>query len=173
LTQYSDDDDRRAAVVRRDRTADGIFYYSVLTTGIYCRPGCPARLARRENVNFYASCEAAEKAGYRPCKRCRPNEPGLVEQHRMAIAAACRLIEEAEEMLSLAALAKAAGMSRFHFHRVFKAFTGVTPKAYAVACRAQRVRSELSRSDTVTDAIYDAGFGSSGRFMPSLRKYLA
>jgi AraC family transcriptional regulator of adaptative response/methylated-DNA-[protein]-cysteine methyltransferase len=164
LTPFSKDDERWAAVVRRDRRADGIFYYSVLTTGVYCRPGCPARLPRRENVRFHASCEQAEKAGFRPCKRCRPNEPGLTEQRAAAAAKACRLIEAAEEMPSLNVLAQAVGMSRFHFHRVFKAVTGVTPKAYATAHRARRVRDELPRRDTVTEAIYGAGFGSSGRF---------
>jgi AraC family transcriptional regulator of adaptative response/methylated-DNA-[protein]-cysteine methyltransferase len=164
LTPFSNDDERWAAVVRRDRRADGIFYYSVLTTGVYCRPGCPARLARRENVGFHASCEEAEQAGFRACKRCRPNEPGLAQQHATAVAKACRLIEEAEEMLSLNVLAHAVGMSRFHFHRVFKTVTGVTPKAYAAAYRARRVRDELPRRDTVTEAIYGAGFSSSGRF---------
>jgi AraC family transcriptional regulator of adaptative response/methylated-DNA-[protein]-cysteine methyltransferase len=164
LTPFSNDDERWAAVVRRDRRADGMFYYSVLTTGVYCRPGCPARLARRENVGFHASCEEAEQAGFRACKRCRPNEPGLAQQHATAVAKACRLIEEAEEMLSLNVLAHAVGMSRFHFHRVFKTVTGVTPNAYAAAYRARRVRDELPRRDTVTEAIYGAGFSSSGRF---------
>jgi len=164
LAPVSSDDDRWAAVVRRDRRADGVFYYSVSTTGVYCRPGCAARRARREHVRFHATCEEAERAGFRPCKRCRPKEPGLGEQRAAAVAKACRMIEAAEDMPSLAALAGAAGTSRFHFHRVFKAVTGVTPKAYAAAHRARRVREELSRSDTVTDAIYGAGFNSNGRF---------
>lgn len=141
-----------------------MFYYSVRTTGVYCRPSCAARLARRENVRFHSTCEEAEQAGFRPCQRCRPNEPALTEQRAVAVAKACRLIETADETPNLDALAEAAGMSRFHFHRVFKAITGVTPKAYAAAHRAQRVREELSRSDTVTEAIYGAGFNSSGRF---------
>jgi AraC family transcriptional regulator of adaptative response/methylated-DNA-[protein]-cysteine methyltransferase len=159
-----DDEDRWAAVVRRDRRADGLFYYSVRTTGVYCRPSCASRRARRENVRFHATCADAERAGGRPCKRCRPNEPALAEQHAAAVAKACRLIEAAEEMPSLDALADAAGMSRFYFHRMFTSMTGVTPKAYAAAHRTQRVREELSRADTVTEAIYGAGFGSSGRF---------
>jgi AraC family transcriptional regulator of adaptative response/methylated-DNA-[protein]-cysteine methyltransferase len=161
---FSNDEDRWAALVRRDRSADGMFYYSVRTTGVYCRPSCAARLARRENVRFHSTCEEAEQAGFRPCQRCRPNEPALTEQRAVAVAKACRLIETADESPNLDALAEAAGMSRFHFHRVFKAITGVTPKAYAAAHRAQRVREELSRSDTVTEAIYGAGFNSSGRF---------
>jgi AraC family transcriptional regulator of adaptative response/methylated-DNA-[protein]-cysteine methyltransferase len=164
LALFSNDDDRWAAVVRRDRSADGVFCYSVLTTGVYCRPSCPSRLARRDNVDFHASCEAAEKAGFRPCKRCRPNEPPLAERRATAVAKACRMIEEAEELPNLGALAEAAGMSRFHFHHVFKMVTGVTPKAYAAARRAQRLRGELPLRATITEAIYGAGFNSSGNF---------
>jgi AraC family transcriptional regulator of adaptative response/methylated-DNA-[protein]-cysteine methyltransferase len=158
------DDARWRAVERRDRAADGTFVYSVRTSGVYCRPSCAARLPRRENVAFHATCAEAERAGFRPCKRCRPNEPALADQQAAAIARACRLIEEAEEAPRLAALAQAAGLSPFHFHRVFKAVTGVTPKAYADAQRGKRVRAELAQSGTVTEAIYGAGFNSSGRF---------
>jgi len=161
---FANDEARWEAVVRRDRTADGAFYYSVRTTGVYCRPSCAARLARREHVRFHATCEEAEQAGFRPCKRCRPHEPALAAQHAAAMAKACRLIEATEDMPNLDALAEAAGMSRFHFHRIFKTITGVTPKAYAAAHRAQRVRDALSRSDTVTEAIYSAGFNSNARF---------
>ena len=161
---FTNDEERWAAVARRDRHADGLFYYAVQTTGVYCRPSCPARLARRENMRFYATCAAAEQAGYRPCQRCRPHEAALAEHHAVAVEKACRLIEHAESAPSLDMLAAAVGMSRYHFHRVFKAITGVTPKAYAVAHRAQRVRDELSRTDTVTAAIYGAGFQSNGRF---------
>jgi AraC family transcriptional regulator of adaptative response/methylated-DNA-[protein]-cysteine methyltransferase len=164
LALFSNDNDRWAAVVRRDQSADDVFCYSVLTTGVYCRPSCPSRLARPENVSFHASCEAAEKAGFRPCKRCRPNEPPLAERRAAAVAKACRLIEEAEEIPNFGSLAEAAGMSRFHFHHVFKLITGVTPKLYAAAHRAQRVRDELRRRDTITEAIYGAGFNSSGNF---------
>src|SRR5262250_1893978 len=159
-----DDDACWKAVKRRDRAADGTFFYSVRTTGVYCRPSCAARLPRRENVTFHKTCADAERAGFRPCKRCRPNEPALAEAHAAAVARACRLIEEAEEAPSLGALAQSAGMSRFHFHRVFKAVTGVTPKAYAAGHRGKRVREELAASNTVTEAIYGAGFNSNGRF---------
>lgn len=159
-----DDEDRWAAVVRRERNADRAFYYIVVTTGVYCRPGCPARLPRRENVRFCATREDAERAGFRPCKRCRPNEPGLDEQYAAAVAKACLLIDTAEDAPNLEALAEAAGMSRFHFHRVFKTVTGVTPKAYVAARRAERVRDGLARGTTVTDAIYAAGFNSNGCF---------
>jgi AraC family transcriptional regulator of adaptative response/methylated-DNA-[protein]-cysteine methyltransferase len=161
---FSSDDERWAAVVGRDRRADGAFYYAVLTTGVYCRPSCAARRARRENVRFHASPAESERAGFRPCKRCRPQEEEAGGQHAAAVAQACRLIETAEEIPSLEALAEAVGMSRFHFHRVFKAVTGLTPKAYTAAQRARRVRDELAHSGTVTEAIYGAGFNSSGRF---------
>lgn len=165
--RFATDDDRWAAVQSREPAADGAFYYSVRTTGVYCRPGCASRPARRENVRFHATREEAEQAGYRPCKRCRPEQPALAQQRAEAIAKVCRLIEEAEEAPSLDQLAAAAGMSRFHFHRVFRAVTGVTPSGYAAAHRGQRVRERLARSQTVTEAIYDAGFNSSGRFYAS------
>lgn len=171
-THDTRDDERWAAVERRDRAADGAFYYSVRSTGVYCRPSCAARLPRRENVRFHASCEEAERAGFRPCKRCRPNESPLVERQAASVAAACRAIERAETVPSLDALAKAAGMSRFHFHRVFKALTGVTPRAYADAHRARRVREELARGASVTEAIYGAGFNSNGRFYASAPAHL-
>ena len=161
---FATDEQRWQAVVRRDRAADGIFYYSVATTGVYCRPSCAARLARRENVRFHTNCADAERAGFRACKRCRPNEAGTADRQAAAVAAACRAIEEADELPTLEQLAETAGMSRFHFHRVFKAQTGVTPKAYADAHRARRVREALTQSATVTEAIYDAGFNSNGRF---------
>ena len=161
---FTNDEERWEAVTRRDRNADGAFLYSVLTTGVYCRPSCAARLPRRENVRFHATCDAAERAGFRPCKRCRPNAESLAEQHAAAVAKACRLIESAEEVPSLDDLAAATGMSRFYFHRVFKSLTGVTPTAYAAAHRARRVRDELPRSGSVTEAIYGAGYNSSGRF---------
>src|SRR6266516_6173480 len=159
-----DDDARWNAVKRRDHAADGTFVYSVRTTGVYCRPSCAARLPRRDNVAFHATWADAERAGFRPCKRCRPNQPARAEAHAALVANACRSIEEAEEPPSLAALAQAAGMSRFHFYRVFKAVTGVMPKAYAAAYRGKRVREELASRNTVTEAIYGAGFNSNGRF---------
>ena len=162
--QFRSDDERWAAVVNRDHAAAGEFVYCVTTTGVYCRPGCAARRPRRENVRFHTSCEHAEAAGFRPCLRCRPNEPSLGERHARSVAAACRLVETADEMPDLGALAQAAGMSRFHFHRVFKAVTGFTPRAYAAAYRADRTRETLRTSRTVTEAIYDSGFNSSGRF---------
>ena len=158
------DQDRWAAVQRRDAAADGSFFYSVRTTGVYCRPSCAARTPRRENVQFHPTTDAAVRAGFRACRRCRPDSAGLAAQRAAAVATACRLIERAEDMPSLDALAKAAGFSRFHFHRIFKSVTGVTPKAYAAAFRNRRVRDGLARARRVTEAIYDAGFNSNGRF---------
>src|ERR1700738_4121585 len=148
------------AVKRRDRAADGIFFYSVRTTGVYCRPSCAARLPRCENVEFHETCADAERAGFRPCKRCRPDGLAPAEQQAAAVAAVCRLIEEAEEMPRLDEMAQAAGLSRYHFHRVFKAVTGLTPKSYTDARRSKRVQDELTRSETVTAAIYGAGLNS-------------
>lgn len=156
--------DRWAAVQRRDPAADGQFVYSVATTGVYCRPSCASRPARRENVAFHADPVAAEAAGFRACKRCRPNGPSAADRRATAIARACRLIDAAEEMPSLDELAAAAGMSRFHFHRVFKDVTGVTPKDYAGARRGERVRGALAAGARVTEAIYDAGYNANSRF---------
>lgn len=157
-------DPRWAAVIARDPKADGTFFYSVRTTGVYCRPSCAARRARRENVTFHASSAAAERAGFRPCRRCKPDQASLASQHAAMVARICRRIDAAGAIPSLATLARAAHLSAYHFHRVFKAVTGLTPRAYAVAQRAKRVRRELTRSQTVTEAIFDAGFNSGGRF---------
>jgi AraC family transcriptional regulator, regulatory protein of adaptative response / methylated-DNA-[protein]-cysteine methyltransferase len=161
LTEH---DPRWIRITTRDVSADGQFYYSVKTTGVYCRPSCAARLARPENVAFHATRAAAEKAGFRPCKRCKPDQPSLIEQHAAKITEACRLIEMADELPSLDALAQHARMSAYHFHRVFKAVTGLTPKAYATAQRTRRVRAELDRGGKVTDAIFKAGYNSNARF---------
>lgn len=160
----TEDEARWAAVVARDGRLDGAFYYSVATTGVYCRPGCPARQPKRLNVRFHASRESAEREGFRPCKRCRPDRAPLAQVHAEKIAAACRLIETAEEAPSLDALAQAAALSPHHFHRIFKAALGVTPKAYAIAKRNERLRASLGEAETVTAAIYGAGFNSNGRF---------
>jgi AraC family transcriptional regulator, regulatory protein of adaptative response / methylated-DNA-[protein]-cysteine methyltransferase len=157
-------DSRWAAIVARDRTADGTFYYSVKTTGVYCRPSCGARLANPANVQFHLTAADAERAGFRPCKRCKPTEPPLERRHAATIAKVCREIETEESMPSLASLASRAGLSPHHFHRIFKAVTGLTPREYAAAHRARRVRAGLRRRSTVTEAIYDAGFNSGGRF---------
>ena len=157
-------DPRWAALAARSVAADGTFFYSVRTTGVYCRPSCGARLPRPENVRFHATREEAERAGFRPCKRCRPDRPSLAEQHAATVTEICRLIETSSRVPALDALAARAGMSPFHFHRVFKAVTGLTPRAYAAAHRGERVRRELGKAPTVTAAIYDSGYSSNGRF---------
>jgi AraC family transcriptional regulator of adaptative response/methylated-DNA-[protein]-cysteine methyltransferase len=161
---YATDDERWAAVCRRERDADGAFYYSVRSTGVYCRPSCPARAALRANVAFHASCAEAEAAGFRACLRCKPTLPPLAERQAAAVAQACKLIDAAEQAPDLESLARAVGMSAFHFHRIFKSHTGITPKAYAAAQRAARVQQELVQGASVLDAVYEAGYNSSGRF---------
>ncbi|NVM75625.1 AraC family transcriptional regulator of adaptative response/methylated-DNA-[protein]-cysteine methyltransferase [Duganella sp. SG902] len=164
MGKYGSDEKRWTAVRQRDASADGVFWYSVRSTGVYCRPSCGARPALRKNVAFHDSREAAEQAGFRPCLRCKPDQPPLAERQAAIVAQACRLIDEAEEAPDLDSLAAAVGVSRFHFHRMFKAVTGITPKAYANAARARRVQAGLAAQATVTDAMYAAGFNSSGRF---------
>jgi len=161
---YRTNDERWQAIVSRDKAADGAFVYSVKTTGVYCRPSCSSRLARRENVFFHSTPDGAERAGFRSCKRCKPRASSLQTEHAAVVTRACKLITDAEEPLSLDALAEAVNMSPYHFHRVFKSQTGLTPKAYATAHRAERMRSELSRRASITSAIYNAGFNSNGRF---------
>jgi AraC family transcriptional regulator of adaptative response/methylated-DNA-[protein]-cysteine methyltransferase len=161
---YATDASRWTAVRGRDANADDRFYYAVRTTGVYCRPSCAARPAKRENVSFYESTAAAERAGYRACKRCKPDEASLRERQATLIAQACKAIETEVEPPHLDALADKAGLSRFHFHRLFKRITGLTPKAYANAHRTQRVQKELAKGSSVTDAIYAAGYNSNSPF---------
>jgi AraC family transcriptional regulator, regulatory protein of adaptative response / methylated-DNA-[protein]-cysteine methyltransferase len=157
-------EDMWEAVRRRDPAYDGLFYVAVRTTGVYCRPSCKSRPPKRENVAFYPSPEVAERAGFRACKRCRPDRLGAPDPQIEAVKRACQRIASAEEAPPLADLAAEAGLSPFHFHRVFKKVTGVTPKAYSAAERARRAAENLKTAATVTEAIYDAGFNSSSRF---------
>lgn len=162
---YASDDARWEAIAARDARADGHFVYAVRTTGVYCRPSSSARLPKRENVEFFPSAEAAEAAGYRASRRAHGDQTSAAAERVELVAQACRIIESSETPPNLDALAHHAGMSPFHFHRVFKAETGLTPKAYASAYRARKVREELSAPDaSVTDAIYGAGFNSNSRF---------
>jgi AraC family transcriptional regulator, regulatory protein of adaptative response / methylated-DNA-[protein]-cysteine methyltransferase len=165
-------DPRWAAVVARDAHRDGQFVYSVRTTGVYCRPSCAARADRPENVAFHATAAEAQRCGFRPCMRCKPDQPSLPAQQAAMVARLCRFIESAELPPSLAELAVQAQLSPFHLHRVFKAITGVTPKAYASAYRAERLREKLGHSDTVTEAIYDAGYNSDSRFYAQANQVL-
>jgi AraC family transcriptional regulator, regulatory protein of adaptative response / methylated-DNA-[protein]-cysteine methyltransferase len=151
------------AVVAHDARANGRFFYSVRTTGVYCRLGCASRQPRRDNVAFYETAAAAEAAGFRPCKRCRPNEASSAERHMAAIGRACALIRAQDSLPSLAELAAAAGISPFHFHRVFKQVTGATPREWGKAYRLGRFAARLDAGDPVADAVYAAGFGASSR----------
>ena len=163
-TPSAADDPRWARIVTRDKTADGQFWYSVSTTGVYCRPSCPSRVANPRNVRLHDSLESARATGFRACRRCNPDGPSIEAQNAALVAKACAIIEESEEEPSLKDLADAVGRSSSYFHRAFKAVIGLTPKDYAAAHRAKKIRQGLASSNTITEAIYDAGFNSSGRF---------
>ncbi|MEP7316135.1 MAG: methylated-DNA--[protein]-cysteine S-methyltransferase [Sphingomicrobium sp.] len=150
-----------AAFERRDRAEDGRFVGAVTTTGIYCKPSCPARHPNRENVVFYATPAEARAAGFRACLRCRPDEVG---RDRIAVARAVAIIEEADDPLSLAALAEAVGYAPYHFQRLFTRDVGVSPAAFARSVRARRATDHLTGGKQVTEAIYDAGYNAPSRF---------
>lgn len=152
------------AIVRRISSADETFFYAVKTTGIYCRPTCSSRQPKRDNVLFFESYAEAEAAGFRPCKRCHPRSTSPQQQQAAQIANICKQIESSDPPLSLNQMAQIAGLSPYYFHRVFKRVVGVTPKQYANAHRANRVRQHLQESETVTQAIYEAGFETSSNF---------
>jgi AraC family transcriptional regulator of adaptative response/methylated-DNA-[protein]-cysteine methyltransferase len=164
------DDPRWQSVVQRKQ--DDSFFYSVKTTGVYCRPSCAARLARPENVGFHPDQAHAEAAGFRPCKRCKPDQKGLREQQAELVARACRSLEENLEPPDLRHLADQAGLSQFHFHRLFKSLVGLTPRQYERARRAGRLRENLSGAASVTEAIFEAGYQSSSRFYENSQELL-
>jgi AraC family transcriptional regulator of adaptative response/methylated-DNA-[protein]-cysteine methyltransferase len=173
ISIYKTDDARWEAMRKRDIQADGHFVYAVRTTGVYCRPSSSTRLPRRENVEFFDTAEAAEAAGYRQSRRAMGDQTSAAEGRAALVTRICRLIDESETPPSLEELAAHAGVSAFHFHRLFKAETGLTPKAYASASRARRLREELSTPDaSVTDAIYGAGFNSNSRFYEQSQQLL-
>lgn len=157
-------DPRWARVLARDASADGQFVYAVKTTGVYCQPSSPSRLPRPENVEFFDTPADAEAAGYRPSRRASPDQTTVRAQQAALVAQACHRIEAADTPPTLEALAQGAGLSPYHFHRLFKSVTGLTPKAYADAHRARKLRAQLGRGSSVTEAIYDAGFNASSRF---------
>lgn len=169
---FDREESRWDALRARDRRAEGAFVYGVRTTGVYCRPGCASRLPRRENVSFHPTCAAAEAAGFRPCLRCRPDGPGAQVGRRETVARACRLIDAAPTPPTLATLAAEAGLSAFHFHRIFREVTGVTPAGYARARRAARALEALPAAASVTEAIYEAGYNASSRFYADMRGHL-
>ncbi|HET7559027.1 MAG TPA: bifunctional DNA-binding transcriptional regulator/O6-methylguanine-DNA methyltransferase Ada [Limnochordia bacterium] len=156
-------DPRWAALVARDAAWDGKVYYAVTTTGVYCRPSCSARNPLPQNVRFFDTGQAAERAGFRPCKRCRPEDPAG-DRRAALVAAACRTIEQALTPPRLAELAAQHGVSPSHLHRLFKETLGLTPKAYAEALQDENARAALAGGARVTDAVYAAGFNSTGRF---------
>lgn len=162
--EYTGDQARWQAVENRDAGADGAFVFAVITTGVFCRPSCRARRPLRDNVRFYPDAADAQAAGFRPCKRCQPDKAPPPQQRAMLIAAACRLMEKSDAPLTLAALAQNAAMSPYHFHRLFKAVTGLTPKAWQQALRAKKLREALRQGDNVTQAIYASGYASGSAF---------
>ncbi|QXI48579.1 bifunctional DNA-binding transcriptional regulator/O6-methylguanine-DNA methyltransferase Ada [Pseudomonas anuradhapurensis] len=171
MNLYTTPEQRWQAVESRDRAASGHFVYAVRTTGIYCQPGCKSRLAKRSNVVFYDTPAAAEAAGYRACKRCTASTSPT--RHSQLVTRACRLIEACDPAPSLDQLSAELAISPFHLHRLFKAETGLTPKAYATAFRARRLRAHLVDGQrSVTDAIYDAGYNSNSRFYESAEQRL-
>jgi AraC family transcriptional regulator, regulatory protein of adaptative response / methylated-DNA-[protein]-cysteine methyltransferase len=159
-------------VLRKDATLDGQYLFAVKTTGIYCRPSCPSRTPKRSNVSFFLSSEQARLAGFRACLRCAPDGLSKREQQTQAILQACRIIDESEEKISLSSLASRVALSPHHFHRVFKEVTGVTPQDYFKARQIAQIGQSIKSTSTVTDAIYDAGFSSSGRFYESTNAML-
>jgi AraC family transcriptional regulator of adaptative response/methylated-DNA-[protein]-cysteine methyltransferase len=164
-----DPDTAWAAFMRRDRGWDGRIIGAVKTTGIYCKPSCPAKRPKRENVDFYATGEEARAAGFRPCLRCKPDEVG---RDREAVAKAVKLIEQAEEALSLDELATAVGYAPHHFQRLFTRDLGVSPAQFARGLRAQRAASALKTNGRVTDAIYDAGYSGPSGFYSDAKERL-
>lgn len=165
-------DPRWAAVLARDAKAHGGFVYAVKTTGVYCHPGSPSRLPKPENVEFFDTEAAAQAAGYRPSQRYAAQPAVLAAHHAAIIAQACRRIEAATVTPTLNELAVSAGLSPFHFHRLFKQITGLTPSGYARAQRANKMRKNLVAGQTVTHALYDAGFNSNSRFYETSEQLL-
>ncbi len=161
---FASDEERWQAVVERNPQAEGRFFYSVRTTGVFCRPTCGSRRPLRENVAFHVSAADARAGGFRPCRRCWPEEKPLSAEWAETVARACRTIESSAELPSTGALAAAAAMSTSHFQRVFKRVTGLTPKAYSQSVRSDRLRTQLQGDRSITDSLYDSGFGSNSRF---------
>jgi AraC family transcriptional regulator of adaptative response/methylated-DNA-[protein]-cysteine methyltransferase len=163
------EDARWTAIDTRDAQADGTFVFGVVTTGIYCRPSCPARRPLRRNVRFFDTSDEAERSGLRACQRCDPAGQGPRARNTQVVATACRILDAADPAPPLDALARRVGVSPSHLHRLFRAATGITPKAYAMARRAERTRHRLESGSSVTDAVYDAGFASTGPFYAEAR----
>ena len=161
LSTYSTDAERWKAVVDREKSADGCFYYAVKTTGIFCRPSCSSKLPNRENVEYFLSCQDAQESGYRACKKCRPTGTTGKDEAEQKVIKACRIIEKSNPVPKLGDLAKEVGLSPYHFHRLFKKHVGVTPKQFASSHRSKRFRDSLKSSESITEAFYEAGYSSS------------
>ncbi len=170
---YNSDETRWKAVSENNTSADGAFYYAVITTGIYCRPSCRSKLPNRSNVEYFTTRGEAEAAGYRACKRCRPTTVSKTEETEQKIIQACRLIEESNSSITLNELAAQVNLSPYHFHRLFKKIVGITPKQYASRHQSQRFQKNLTTSPSITDAIYSAGYRSSGSAYDKKRDQLA
>ena len=171
--QFGTDEARWQAISESDPRADTIFYYAVMTTGIYCRPSCRSKLPNRCNVEYFTTSDDAEAAGYRACRRCRPTATAKAEKREQKIIEACRILEESETSIKLGDLAMQVKMSPYHFHRLFKKIVGVTPKQYASRLRSQRFQKNLKTSPSITEAIYSAGYGSTGSVYDKEREQLA
>ena len=173
LTQFNTDDTRWNAVCKNSSDADGLFYYAVITTGIYCRPSCRSKLPNRDNVEYFMSCNDAEAAGYRACKRCKPTALSKVKEIEQKIIDACRIIEQSETSIKLEKLATQVHLSPYHFHRLFKKIVGITPQQYGSRHQSRRFQTNLTTSASITDAIYSSGYGSSGSAYDKKRDQLA
>lgn len=166
------DESRWQAVETRDNRADEQFVFAVKTTGICCRPSCSARHPLRKNVLFFENVAAAVDAGFRPCKRCQPDKPAPEQQRIDRITEACRILEASSEPIVLAELAARVAMSPFHFHRLFKQVTGLTPHAWQKALRAKRLREQLNEGEGVTRAVFEAGYQSGSNFYQQANEVL-
>lgn len=170
--EYTSDARRWQALVERDAQADGTFVYGVTTTGIFCRPTCPSRQPNRGNVRFFGNWQMAEHHGFRPCRRCNPRDCTARDASIERVIRACTMIEEAEHEPSLNELAGAAGLSPYHFHRIFRKAVGVTPKQYAMELRLKRMRRNLEKNRTITESVYKSGYESNSRFYETATKNL-
>lgn len=170
---FTTEDARWKAVIENDSTADGVFLYGVVSTGVYCNPSCASKKPNQQNIVYFMTCEEAESAGYRACKRCKPNDTSKVSETKQKIIRACRIIEKCEHQLKLHELAARVNLSPYYFHRIFKKIVGVTPKQYASRYQALRYQNNLKTSPSITDAIYSAGFCSSGSAYDKKKDQLA
>jgi len=172
MESYLSDAQRLQAVQRRDARADGYFVYAVLTTGVMCYPSCPSRAALPENMRFYKNVAEAQAAGFRHCKRCRTDLPPLTDRNRQLVVQACRHIEASECVVRIESLATVFGVSRFHLLKLFKHYIGLSPKAYAQAIRAEKLRDTLDADHTITQTLHGAGYDSIGSFYADVQKRL-